>query len=102
MQTLTRGYDIACRYGGEEFTLVLPDAALDVTTQRAEQLREKFKHMDVNHEGRSFRPCTLSLGVAEFPEHGQIQDIILPAADGALYRAKKEGRDRVAVAKSIP
>jgi diguanylate cyclase (GGDEF)-like protein len=98
MQEITRGYDIACRYGGEEFTLILPNAPLSVAVERAEQLREKFKHLDVEHQGHSLAPGTLSLGVAGFPEHGSSMEHILRAADVALYRAKNEGRDRVVIA----
>ena len=101
MQTLTRGYDIACRYGGEEFTLILPDATLDVTVRRAEQLREAFRHLDVQHQGRSLRVGTLSVGVADFPQHGSTPEIILQAADLALFRAKASGRNRVVVAEAI-
>lgn len=101
MQTLTRGYDMVCRYGGEEFTLILPDAALDVTVQRAEQLRETYKHLDVLHQGRSLRIGTLSLGVADFPQHGSTVESILRAADMALFQAKADGRDRVVVAETI-
>ncbi len=97
MQELTRGYDIACRYGGEEFTLILPAAPLPVTVSRAEQLREKYKHLDVN-QSSSQVARTLSLGVAGFPEHGSTAEELLRAADVALYRAKHAGRDRVVVA----
>ena len=100
MQELTRGYDIACRYGGEEFTLILPAAPLPVTVSRAEQLREKYKHLDVN-QSRSPEARTLSLGVAGFAEHGSSVEELLRAADVALYRAKHAGRDRVVVAGPV-
>ena len=101
MQEHTRGSDIACRYGGEEFTLILPDAPLTVTLQRAEQLREKFRHLEVMYQSRSLPAGTLSLGVAGFPEHGSTVEDILRAADVALYRAKHDGRDRVMVAGTV-
>jgi diguanylate cyclase (GGDEF)-like protein/PAS domain S-box-containing protein len=90
--------DIACRYGGEEFTLILPEAALNAVRQRAEQLREGFKSMQVKHQGRLLGPVTLSFGVAFFPEHGSTIDALLRKADQALYAAKAAGRDRVALA----
>lgn len=101
LQKLTRGYDIACRYGGEEFTLILPGATLDVTLQRAEQLRGAFKYLDVQHQGHSLKAGTLSVGVADFPQHGSTPEMILRAADLALFRAKADGRDRVVVAETI-
>jgi diguanylate cyclase (GGDEF)-like protein len=101
LRELSREYDIACRYGGEEFTLILPDAPLSVTLQRAEELREKFKHLEVVYQSRSLAAGTLSLGVAGFPEHGLTVENILRAADAALYRAKADGRDRVVVAGTV-
>ncbi len=97
MQELRRGYEIACRYGGEEFTLILPAAPLSVTVSCAEQLRDKYKHLDVNQD-RSPIARTLSLGVAGFPEHGSTVEELLRATDVALYRAKHAGRARVVVA----
>ena len=101
LQELVRGSDIACRYGGEEFTLILPDAPLTVTLQRAEQLCAKFRHLEVIYQSRSLPAGTLSLGVAGFPEHGSTVEDILRAADSALYRAKHDGRDRVMVAGTV-
>src|SRR3989449_2060449 len=97
LRSRTRGEDIACRYGGEEFVVILPDASMEVTQQRAERLREEFKRLNVQQRGRSLGPVTLSVGVAVFPEHGSTAEEILRAADHALYQAKAEGRDRVAL-----
>jgi diguanylate cyclase (GGDEF)-like protein len=93
-----RGADIACRYGGEEFTLILPDASRDVIRQRAEHMREDARQLHVRREGQALEAVTLSLGIAVFPEHGSTGAAVLGAADAALYRAKHEGRDRVVVA----
>ncbi|MFH0812236.1 MAG: GGDEF domain-containing protein [Pseudomonadota bacterium] len=98
LQKYVRGSDIACRYGGEEFTVILPDASLEVTCQRAEQLREAATNLQVEHRGQLLGLITLSLGVAVFPEHGSTAGDVLQAADVALYRAKNEGRNRVCVA----
>lgn len=98
IQTLTRDYDIPCRYGGEEFTIILPEAPLKTTVKRAEKLRDAFKQMKMQLHHRPLAACTLSLGVAGFPEHGSTAEAVLRAADTALYRAKHEGRDRVMVA----
>ncbi len=95
LQRHIRGNDLACRYGGEEFTLILRDVSAVKAVQRAEQLREAAKQLRVLH-GRGFlEPITLSLGVAMFPVHGTTLLAVLQAADLALYRAKQTGRDRV-------
>jgi diguanylate cyclase (GGDEF)-like protein len=93
----TRGGDIACRYGGEEFTLILPEANLDQTRQRAEQHLREFVTLPVPHNGLYFDPPTLSLGVATYPDHGTSGAMVLKAADTALYHAKHEGRNQVVV-----
>lgn len=91
----TRGQDIACRYGGEEFALILTGATLDAARQRAELLREEVKNMVVQHAGQILGQVTFSMGVSAFPVHGATAEELLHAADQALYRAKSEGRDRV-------
>ncbi len=93
-----RQTDIACRYGGEEFLVILPEMSLSAAAQKAEQLREKFKCLNIMHQGQLLRQATISLGVAAFPEHGTTVQILTQMADKALYQAKGEGRDRVAVA----
>jgi diguanylate cyclase (GGDEF)-like protein len=92
-----RGSDIACRYGGEEILLVLPDTALKVATERAEVIRTKIKELRITHEGREIGPVTASIGVAIFPDHAETAEALLRAADEALYQAKRDGRDRIAV-----
>lgn len=94
-----RGSDIACRYGGEELTLILPEASLEITTLRAEQIREGVKHLNLQNRRQSLGCITLSLGVAVFPDHGTTGGAVIEAADAALYRAKQEGRDRVNVSR---
>jgi diguanylate cyclase (GGDEF)-like protein len=93
-----RGEDLACRYGGEEFVVILPDTALDEAVRRAELLRTKAKGLVVHHQDRSLRTVTVSIGAAVFPEHGGDGKTVLLAADRALYVAKSEGRDRVVIA----
>lgn len=93
-----RGGDIACRYGGEEFTLILPEATLEQTYGRAEQLRQELKALELEYAGKPIGTITISFGVAAYPAHGKVAEEVLRAADMALYRAKHEGRDRVVVA----
>jgi diguanylate cyclase (GGDEF)-like protein/PAS domain S-box-containing protein len=91
--------DIACRYGGEEFTLILPGAPLEVVKKRAEVIRNKVKKLTVEHQNHDLGVITLSIGVASFPEHGPQFKEVLRAADTALYTAKRQGRDQVIVAE---
>jgi diguanylate cyclase (GGDEF)-like protein/PAS domain S-box-containing protein len=93
-----RGEDIACRYGGDEFILVLPDASPGVSLERAERLCEHVHHLNVFFEGKIIEKISLSFGVATFPKDGTTSLNLLKAADTALYRAKQEGRCRVVMA----
>ena len=93
----TRGQDIACRFGGEEFVLILAGASVDVARKRAELLREGLKELTALHAGQTLGKITVSAGVSAFPDHGATAEDLIHAADQALYRAKAEGRDRVIV-----
>jgi diguanylate cyclase (GGDEF)-like protein len=95
LQRLSRPEDIACRYGGEEFTLILPETSLEVAEQRAELIRTAVQAMRVAHQGATLPPLTVSVGVASFPGEGYTPEAVLRAADEALYRAKRAGRNRV-------
>ena len=100
LQRRIRGEDVACRYGGEEFILIMPEAFLEAAHQRAELLRQGAKGLRIRDAGQSLGGITLSLGVAIYPQHGRTIENILRAADSALYRAKQDGRDRVVVAEN--
>lgn len=95
-----RAEDIVCRFGGEEFVVILPMADLKVTQARAERIRTRLRELTVRHQGQSLGMVTVSIGVAELPQHGASGKELLEAADAALYQAKREGRDRVAVAET--
>ena len=97
LQRHIRGEDIACRYGGEEFLLILPEASLEDTRQRAEELRKMVKKLRV-HYHEHVLTVTISSGVAALPKHGLSPKDVVSVADAALYQAKAEGRDRVVVA----
>jgi diguanylate cyclase (GGDEF)-like protein len=101
LQKYIRGSDIACRYGGEELTLILPEAPLEVANARAEAIRKGVSHLSVEYRRQPLGAITVSLGVACFPEHGMTGEAVMNAADAALYHAKKEGRDRVVTASTI-
>jgi diguanylate cyclase (GGDEF)-like protein/PAS domain S-box-containing protein len=98
LQSHVRGEDTACRYGGEEFILIMPDVFLEAVKNRAEQLRRAANELRVEDAGQLYAGITLSMGVALYPVHGRTIENVLRAADSALYRAKQEGRDRVVIA----
>lgn len=93
-----RGGDIACRYGGEEFALIMPSVSPEVAQQRAEQLCAGVRTLSVDFRGDPLGPLTLSIGIATFPKHGENGVMVLRSADSALYQAKSAGRDRVVMA----
>jgi len=95
----TRHGDIACRYGGEEFVVVLPGAPLEKARARAEVWRAAFQEMRVPYEKAELK-ATLSLGLAAFPLYGTSGDDLLRLADKALYAAKRHGRNRLVVSGS--
>jgi diguanylate cyclase (GGDEF)-like protein len=97
LQAHVRAGDMACRLGGEEFALVLPDATLEVAQRRAGALRDAIHGLEPRHRGRSLGGITASFGIALFPDHAGDPDALLLAADRALYEAKAAGRDRVSV-----
>ena len=93
-----RGSDIACRYGGEEFVLLLPDSSPVGAERRAEDLRRKTAAMALDFRGQQLGQITVSIGVACFPDHADSAEGVLAVADAALYRAKGQGRNCVALA----
>ncbi len=97
----TRQPDFVCRYGGEEFLVILPETTLTAAVNKAEQLREKFRRLTIVYQGRILGRTTISLGVAAFPEHGITPKTLIQTVDKALYRAKEEGRDRVVAAPVV-
>jgi diguanylate cyclase (GGDEF)-like protein len=90
-----RGSDTACRYGGEEFILILSPSTLEGAMQRAMRIREDAALLSVKHAERDLGAITLSLGVSIFPDHASEPAEIIKAADVALYQAKRAGRNQV-------
>jgi diguanylate cyclase (GGDEF)-like protein/PAS domain S-box-containing protein len=101
MLALFRGEDVACRFGGDEFTIVLSEASLADTWRRAEQLREAVKRLDIKYETVPIGPITLSIGVAAYPDHGLSAERVLLASDAASYASKSEGGDRISMGHKV-
>jgi len=97
-----RGEDVPCRYGGEEFALILPEASLEATCARAEELRQAVKELAPVFHDSVLGGVTVSVGVAVYPDHGPTGDDVVRAADTALYHSKACGRDRMSVAPASP
>jgi diguanylate cyclase (GGDEF)-like protein len=95
MRARLRGYDVACRIGGDEFAIIVPGTELSAATVLAEQLRATIEGLKLVDGARAVQHLSLSAGVAACPIHGSDRDSLLHAADQALYAAKRTGRDRV-------
>lgn len=98
LHSMTRSGDVACRYGGEEFVLIMHRSTLDSARRRAEDIRAAVSELALLHRGRSLGRLTVSIGLAAFPGSGNDAEALLRAADTALYAAKHAGRNRVEVA----
>jgi diguanylate cyclase (GGDEF)-like protein len=92
LANMARSSDIVCRYGGEEFLLVLTGASLETAMARADGIRVACEAQMINFQGHSLK-VTVSAGVAVFPEHGRTLNELLQGADQALYQAKRNGRN---------
>ena len=92
-----RGSDVACRFGGEEFALVLPEASLEGARQKTESVRALVKKLELKYRDQPIGRITASFGVALFPDHADDADSLMRVADEALYHAKDGGRDQVVI-----
>lgn len=93
-----RATDICCRYGGEEFAIILPESTSQLAAVRADALRSEVKSLRLQYKKQPLGPLTISVGVAAFPEHGSTSEALLKIADQCLYESKSRGRDVVTVA----
>ncbi len=100
LRNCSRTSDIPCRYGGEEFVVVLPDMSLEVARKRAELVRQEFENLRIDFNGIRLS-STVSIGVAVCPDHGTTADELIDTADQALYKAKYTGRNRVCLASHL-
>ncbi len=90
--------EVACRTGGEELMVLLPDCSLEAARAKAEALRHAVESLNVKYAGKTLPRITISLGVAGYPQHGTVAQDIMRLADAALYAAKAKGRNNVQVA----
>ena len=102
MRSHFRGDDIACRYGGEEFVIVLAEASLEAAYARAEELRREVHNLVAQHRRQPLGSITVSIGLAALPDHGVSPEDLVAAADRALYQTKRDGRDRTVTAHVSP
>jgi diguanylate cyclase (GGDEF)-like protein len=98
LRAATRDSDIACRFGGEEFGIILPGASLSAARAKAEALRASVEALKLEFDGKALGSFTISAGVAAMPPHAQDWTFTLQTADRALYVAKQQGRNRVVAA----
>lgn len=95
VRLILREEDTPCRYGGEEFTVLLPETDRVGASLVAEKIRKAVRAHSFAHENQSYGPITLSIGISIFPDNGDNASQLIKAADTALYKAKEAGRDRV-------
>lgn len=92
----SRHGDFLCRFGGEEFVLVMPNIGIAKAQERAEELHQLINSLNIPYE-RFNLTTTISMGIAWYPEHGKTKEELLRAADKAMYAAKNAGRNRVII-----
>lgn len=97
LQTTMRADDVVCRYGGEEFAIVMVGTDTDDAATRAQRIRQALADHPFEHHGAPLGAVTVSIGVASFPTHANAARRLVRAADQALFEAKRSGRDRVVV-----
>jgi diguanylate cyclase (GGDEF)-like protein len=95
LQMSFRASDICCRYGGEEFVIIVADSALQDTIERANTLCRQVEGFNLDYDGQRLGSITVSAGVATFPEHGNSFEALLRTADRCLYESKRKGRNVV-------
>ena len=98
---IVRSEDVCCRYGGEEFTVLMPEIDASQAFERAGEICAAVRAMQVEHRGLPLDNVTISIGVASYAEHGRTAEELLRNADNALYMAKNAGRDRVMLAETL-
>lgn len=94
LSELSRRGDFACRYGGEEFVIVMPNIDMQTAYERAQKLRKHLNSLSIPYECH-YLSITISMGISYFPGNGETRETVLRAADKAMYGAKEAGRDHI-------
>jgi len=98
LQKYYRKEDIVCRFGGEEFMIILPETPLKVVLDKARDIRKAVPKINLSFKGEKIKNITISIGIASYPEHGFSMKKLVSTVDKALYKAKALGRNRIEVA----
>jgi diguanylate cyclase (GGDEF)-like protein len=101
MQQSVRSEDVVCRYGGEEFVIILPEISEEMAIERANAIRRNVTSLHMKFKGEALRPISISIGLAMYPNPARNSIDLLRMADSALYDAKHAGRDRTCVASEV-
>ena len=101
IKSRVRAGDLACRYGGEEFSLIIAEVETEGAHKCVESIREAIKHLSLHNRGQTLGTITVSAGIATYPAHGVNSEDLIRVADEALYRAKKAGRDCIIVYEQL-
>src|SRR5260370_3101853 len=101
IKSRVRAGDLACRYGGEEFSLIVAEVDIEGPNKCVEGIRDAIKHLSLHNRGQTLGTITVSAGIATYPAHGDNSEDLIPAADQALYQAKKAGRDCIIVYEQL-
>ncbi len=102
VESQLRGSDLLCRYGGEEFCLLMREADSGIAAHKMADVAARYRQLLIRQGAHALGDCTFSAGIAEYPRHGAGRHELLMRADSALYAAKQAGRDRVRVAEALP
>jgi diguanylate cyclase (GGDEF)-like protein/PAS domain S-box-containing protein len=95
-----RAEDVICRFGGEEFAVILPETTAREAAKRSDSLRLAVKALTISHRGATLGTISVSIGIACYPEHASNAQQLLHTADTCLYTSKARGRDRVTIAEA--